>query len=71
MSLKSTVKSFPSTYWVVIMFEFFERGAYYGMMSFLSVYLTENLGFSKVNVGTIKATIQPLLYFLPFWHFGI
>jgi dipeptide/tripeptide permease len=65
MSLRGTLRSFPKSYWTVIVFEFFERGAYYGMMSFLSVYLTENLGFSKENVGTIKGTIQPLLYFLP------
>ena len=65
MNQKSTLKSFPSTYWIVIMFEFFERGAYYGMMSFLSVYLTENLHFAKQSVGLIKGTIQPLLYFLP------
>jgi dipeptide/tripeptide permease len=62
---KNVLKSFPATYWVVIMFEFFERGAYYGMMSFLSVYLTENLHFAKESVGVIKGTIQPLLYFLP------
>jgi dipeptide/tripeptide permease len=65
MKLKHTVKSFPATYWVVIVFEFFERGAYYGMMSFISVYFTENLGFAKESVGLIKGTIQPLLYFLP------
>jgi len=65
MSPRSPLKSFPPTYWVVIMFEFFERGAYYGMMSFLSVYLTENLHFAKESVGVIKGTIQPLLYFLP------
>ncbi len=65
MRFKETLKSFPATYWIVIMFEFFERGAYYGMMSFLSVYLTENLDFAKESVGIIKGTIQPLLYFLP------
>lgn len=65
MKGKSVLNSFPSTYWVVIVFEFFERGAYYGMMSFLSVYLTEQLGFAKEQVGLIKGTIQPLLYFLP------
>ncbi len=65
MNPRSPLKSFPSTYWVVIMFEFFERGAYYGVMSFLSVYLTENLHFAKESVGVIKGTIQPLLYFLP------
>jgi len=61
---------FPFVYWVVIFFEFMERGAYYGMMSILSVYLVlpaeqGGLGFSKGSVGVIKSTIQPLLYGLP------
>ncbi len=62
---KKGIKQFPSTYWVVIIFEFFERGSYYGVMSVLSVYLTDLLGFSKTEVGAIKGTIQPLLYILP------
>jgi dipeptide/tripeptide permease len=61
---------FPVNYWVVIFFEFMERGSYYGLMSVLSVYLVlapdeGGCGFSKINVGWIKATIQPLLYLLP------
>ncbi|MDX9789873.1 MAG: MFS transporter [Candidatus Kapaibacterium sp.] len=59
------LKQFPLTYWIVILFEFFERGAYYGVMSILSVYLTDMLGFTKTEVGAIKGTIQPLLYILP------
>lgn len=47
------------------MMEFFERGSYYGMMSILSVYMTDQLSFSKESVGVIKSTIQPLLYILP------
>jgi dipeptide/tripeptide permease len=62
---KKGVSSFPGLFWLVIMFEFFERGSYYGMMSILSVYLTEHLHFAKESVGIIKGTIQPLLYFLP------
>ncbi len=62
---KVTLKDFPRNYWVVIIFEFFERGSYYGMMSFLSVYLVYDLDFSKESVGLIKSTIQPLLYILP------
>ncbi|MCU0287517.1 MAG: MFS transporter, partial [Acidobacteria bacterium] len=58
-------KKFPGQFWLVVMFEFFERGAYYGMMSFLSQYFVEFLHFSKENVGIIKGVIQPLLYFLP------
>ncbi|MBN2282020.1 MAG: MFS transporter [Candidatus Marinimicrobia bacterium] len=62
---KGIFKSFPVTYWIAIMMEFFERGSYYGVMSILSIYMTEKLGFAKENVGLIKGTIQPILYFLP------
>lgn len=61
----SKAKRFPKLFWVVIMFEFFERGSYYGMMSVLSIYFTDVLMFEKEAVGIIKSTIQPLLYFLP------
>ncbi len=59
------LRSFRPVFWLVIMFEFFERGSYYGVMSILSVYLTDILHFAKQDVGLIKSTIQPLLYFLP------
>lgn len=61
----SVLKSFPGQFWLVIIFEFFERGSYYGMMSVLAVYLTDILGFSKEGVGIIAGTIQPILYFFP------
>jgi POT family proton-dependent oligopeptide transporter len=56
---------FPRLFWLVVLFEFFERGSYYGVMSIFSVYLTDHLGFTKGDVGLVKGTIQPLLYFLP------
>jgi len=62
---QSDRKKFSGQYWLVILFEFFERGAYYGMMSFISVYFVNVLHFPKENVGVIKGVIQPLLYFLP------
>ncbi len=62
---KQARSPFPPLYWLVVVFEFFERGAYYGVMSVLSVYMTDELDFAKQDVGTIKAIIQPLLYFLP------
>ncbi len=62
---KNVLRSFSATYWLVVFFEFMERGSYYGMMSVLSIYLTEQLGFAKTSVGLIKGTIQPILYFLP------
>ena len=62
---KSGVKDLPFTYWIAIIYEFFERGSYYGMMSILSVYMIDQLGFERMQVGIIKGTIQPLLYILP------
>jgi len=62
---KSGIKSFPLNYWVVIVMEFFERGSYYGMMSILSVYMTDQLSYTKESVGVIKSVIQPMLYILP------
>jgi dipeptide/tripeptide permease len=61
----SIFTSFSKDFWLVIVFEFFERGSYYGMMSILSVYFTDVLFYSKESVGVIKSTIQPLLYILP------
>lgn len=62
---KGFFKKFPPQFWLVVMFEFFERGSYYGMMSFISVYFTDTLNIPKESVGVIKGVIQPLLYFLP------
>ena len=62
---KAGFSSFSKNYWVVIMMEFFERGSYYGLMIILSVYMTDQLNFTKESVGVIKSTIQPLLYILP------
>lgn len=66
----SGIRSFPKNYWTAIVMEFFERGAYYGVLSVLSVYLVLSneeggLGFSREAAGAIMGTIPPLLYFLP------
>lgn len=62
---KGFFTKFSGQFWLVVMFEFFERGAYYGMMSFLSQYFVDTLHIPKESVGVIKGVIQPLLYFLP------
>jgi len=69
-SKQSGFRSFPYLFWLVVLFEFFERGAYYGLTSILSVYMTDSiekggLGFTKGSVGIINSTIRPLLYLLP------
>jgi dipeptide/tripeptide permease len=62
---KGFFTQFSGQFWLVVLFEFIERGSYYGMMSFISVYFTEILNIPKESVGIIKGVIQPLLYFLP------
>ncbi len=62
---KAGFRDFNLVYWISVIYEFFERGAYYGMMSVLSIYMTDKLGFTKEGVGILKSTIQPLLYLLP------
>ena len=67
---ESGIRSFPKNFWTAVVMEFFERGAYYGVLSILSVYLVLSpgqggLGFSREAAGAIMGTIPPLLYFLP------
>ncbi len=62
---KRLIPKFPKVYWLVILFEFFERGSYYGMMSILAVYLTDQLTFSENQAGNVLGIIQPIVYFLP------
>jgi len=62
---KPGISSFSKNYWIVILMEFFERGSYYGMMSILAVYMTDQLRYTKEGTGLIMGTIQPLLYILP------
>lgn len=67
---KTGIKSFPRNFWTVIIMEFFERGSYYGVLSILSIYLTDSLsagglGFSKESVGFLNSVTRPLLYIIP------
>ena len=59
------IPKFSKMYWLVILFEFFERGSYYGMMSILAVYLTDKLSFTENQAGNVLGIIQPIVYFFP------
>ena len=62
---KSILASFPGTFWVANVMEFFERGAYYGMNSVLAVYLVDILGFRQQEVGLLQGFVYALTYILP------
>lgn len=71
MSEKQNIFSkFPRTFWLVNTFELFERWAYYGMLTVLSVYLTDpvsqgGLGFTQGQRGVMQAVATALLYLIP------
>jgi len=61
------MRSFPRTFWIANILELFERGAYYGMMSVLAVYLRMKtadggLGFSETSVGFLQSIMLTLTY---------
>ena len=56
---------FPKPFWTINTVELFERGAYYGMLSVLAVFLARDLQFPAALTGALLAIQFPLLYFLP------
>jgi len=62
---KSVLATFPRTFWVANMMEFFERGAYYGLNSVLAVYLVDVLGFRPQAVGLLQGFVYALTYIVP------
>jgi POT family proton-dependent oligopeptide transporter len=65
MKNKSLLRSFPATFWVANMMEFFERGAYYGLNAVLAVYLVDVLGFRNQAVGFLQGFVYALTYIVP------
>ncbi|MCB0821487.1 MAG: MFS transporter [Bacteroidales bacterium] len=70
MALYNDFRSFPRTFWVANTMELFERWAYYGMFTVLSVYLTDpvsegGLGFTQQQRGAMQGIVTAILYFLP------
>ncbi|MEE9151066.1 MAG: MFS transporter [Thermoplasmata archaeon] len=56
---------FPHQFWWVNSLELFERGAFYGMMAFLAVHVTTNVGIPTPIWGLLFALLYFLLYFTP------
>ncbi|MFH2002896.1 MAG: MFS transporter [Planctomycetota bacterium] len=62
--ITSLMKSFSTTYWSVIVMEFFERSAFYGMMAILADYFVENIGNTE-QWGLLRSVLNTLLYIIP------
>jgi dipeptide/tripeptide permease len=56
---------FHPTFWVANGMELFERLAYYGQATVLSIYLRNTLKFSEIEAGQLSSIFGGLLYLLP------
>lgn len=70
MTKTNIFNSFPRTFWIANTLELFERWAYYGMFTVISVYLSDpvstgGLGFADNQRGVMLAIVTALLYLLP------
>ncbi len=58
-------EKFPKSFWIANVAELFERAAFYGMFIFLTIYLTQTIGFSDIWAGIIGAFFATGIYILP------
>jgi POT family proton-dependent oligopeptide transporter len=58
-------KGFHRTFWVANGMELFERLAYYGQATVLSLYLRNTLKFNEIESGQLSSIFGGLLYLLP------
>ncbi len=58
-------KQFPRLYWIVDALEFFERGAFYGALGVLPLYVVLVLGIPEWVWGILYGILFILLYFFP------
>ena len=56
---------FHRVFWVANIMELFERLAYYGQGTILTVFLTSHLGLTVIDAGKLSSIFGGLLYFLP------
>ncbi len=56
---------FPRSFWVANTIELFERAAYYGMFITLTLYLTNEVGFTDVESGWVAACFAGFIYLAP------
>jgi len=63
--LKDFREGFHRTFWVANGMELFERLAYYGQGTILSIFLRNHLHFSEIEAGKISSVFGGLIYLLP------
>jgi len=56
---------FQPSFWVANVMELFERIAYYGQATILSIFLRNHLKFDAIETGQLSSIFGGLIYFLP------
>ena len=69
MSISERIRSFRQgyhpTFWVANGMELFERLAYYGQATVLSIFLRNQLKFTEIEAGQLSSIFGGLIYALP------
>jgi proton-dependent oligopeptide transporter, POT family len=64
-SIAEIRNGFHQTFWIANGMELFERLAYYGQATVLSIFLRDHLNFTEVQVGFLSSVFGGAIYFLP------
>lgn len=65
IDLKKVRSQFHNSFWIANFMELFERLAYYGQATILSIFLRNTLRFNEVQAGQLSSIFGGLIYFLP------
>ncbi len=65
MSISTIRAQFHQSFWVANIMELFERLAYYGQATILSIFLRNTLKFNEIQAGQLSSIFGGLIYFLP------
>ena len=63
--IKKVKSQFHKSFWIANFMELFERLAYYGQATILSIFLRNTLKFNEVQAGQLSSIFGGLIYFLP------
>ncbi|MEJ5350242.1 MAG: MFS transporter [Melioribacteraceae bacterium] len=64
-SIQKLKEGFHPSFWVANGMELFERLAYYGQATILSIFLRDHLKFSELQAGQLSSIFGGLIYLLP------
>jgi POT family proton-dependent oligopeptide transporter len=70
-TLQKLKSGFQPSFWVAYVMELFERLAYYGQATILSIFLRDHLKFNEVQAGQLSSIFGGLIYFLPIFAGGL